>query len=220
MPPRTPTARLLGKLILASTSPRRKELLAAAGIEFDVMPSIIEERQGEREPAEAFVRRIAREKALDVLSRLPSDSPQTVLGADTVVLVNGQTLGKPASVDDAAAMLRMLSGRKHQVLTAVCLLHSPASSSIRTRKQSEDIRIASTTVKFSPLAEEEIMEYVATGEPFDKAGAYAIQGRASRFVESIAGCYFNVVGLPVSLVYQMLTEMEYTLKGSQGTASL
>jgi len=192
------------KIILASASPRRKELLAAAGIAFEVIPSTIEERQGGQETAETFVCRMAREKAQDVLSRLPTRSPQIVLGADTVVLVDGRTLGKPVSVEDATAMLRMLSGKEHQVLTAVCLLHREASAAAQPIPTAEDIRTASTTVRFSSLSEVEIQEYVASGECFDKAGAYAIQGRASKFVESIDGCYFNVVGLPVSLVYQML----------------
>ena len=211
---------MLNKIILASASPRRKELLAAAGIPFEVIPANITERQGDHEPPESFVRRVARDKAWEVLSRLPRDAPQTVLGADTVVLVDNTTLGKPSSAAEAAVMLRALSGKKHQVLTAVCLLHCTATPAARSVPITEDTRTAITTVRFSHLSEMEIQEYVATGEPFDKAGAYAIQGRASKFVESIEGCYFNVVGLPVSLVYQMLTEMECTLKGSQGTASL
>ena len=191
-------------MILASASPRRKELLEAAGIGFEAVPSVIEERQGEQETAEAFACRVAREKAQDVLARLPCSYPQMVLGADTVVLVAGRTLGKPASEEDAAAMLRLLSGRDHLVLTAVCLLHRDASAGARPQQITEDLRTAVTKVRFLQLSESEIDEYVGSGEPFDKAGAYAIQGRASRFVESIEGCYFNVVGLPVSLVHQML----------------
>jgi len=198
---------MLPKIILASASPRRRELLAAAGIAFEVIPSTIAERQGEQESAESFVRRIAREKAQEVLARLPSDAPHTVLGADTVVLVDGKTLGKPASADEAAAMLRMLSGKEHRVLTAVCLLHRAVSSPEHPVPTTEDIRTAITTVRFSPLSEMEIQAYLATGEPFDKAGAYAIQGHASKFVVSIEGCYFNVVGLPVSLAYQMLQRL-------------
>lgn len=199
---------MLSKIILASTSPRRRELLAAAGIEFDVMASTVEERQEQGEPAEKFVRRVAREKAQDVLGRLAAEAPQTVLGADTVVVIAGKTLGKPASADDAARMLRMLSGRTHQVVTGVCLLHSQAFASPDERKTLEIIRTATTKVKFSPLSRLEIQEYLASGEPFDKAGGYAIQGGASKFVECIEGCYFNVVGLPVSLIYRMLRELE------------
>ena len=200
------------KLILASASPRRKELLAAAGIECEVWPSTVKEWQGEQESAEEFVRRIAEEKANDVLSRLSLDSPRAVLGADTVVLADGRTLGKPSSADDAARMLRLLSGNAHRVLTGVCLLYSGAADRSRPEARWQDTRVASTTVQFLPLSDQEIIEYVATGEPFDKAGAYAIQGRASKFVESIEGCYFNVVGLPVSLVYQMLQRLNAALR--------
>lgn len=200
------------KLILASASPRRKELLAAAGIECEVWPSSVEEWPGEQESAEEFVRRIAEEKAKDVLSRLSLDSPRAVLGADTVVLAGGHTLGKPSSAEDAARMLRLLSGNEHRVLTGVCLLYSGAADRARPEARWQDTRAASTTVQFLPLRDQEIKEYVATGEPFGKAGAYAIQGRASKFVESIEGCYFNVVGLPVSLVYQMLQRLNAALR--------
>jgi nucleoside triphosphate pyrophosphatase len=198
---------MLAKIILASASPRRKELLAAAGFEFDVTPSTVEERQGEQESAETFVCRVAREKAQDVLAHLPANVPHTVLGADTVVLLDGRTFGKPASADDAAAMLRSLSGKRHLVLTGVCLLHWPESTSRDSGEPTEITRTAATTVTFSALNEREIQEYIASGEPFDKAGAYAIQGRASKFVESIEGCYFNVVGLPISLVYRMMKDL-------------
>ena len=200
-------ASLRRNLILASASPRRKELLAAAGFEIDVIPPTIEERQRTGEPADEFVRRMAREKAHQVLSRLPPGMPQIVLGADTVVAINDNTLGKPASYEDAAAMLRLLSGCTHRVLTAVCLLDRPDLKAGSSHPIRELVEIASTEVTFSPLSEEEIRDYVATGEPFDKAGAYAIQGRASKFVVSIEGCYFNVVGLPVSLVYRMLQQL-------------
>jgi septum formation protein len=195
---------MMSKIVLASASPRRSELLAAADIPFEVIPANLEERQGQQEPAEAFVRRIAAEKARQVLAGLPCDTPQIVLGADTVVVAGDQTLGKPASAEEAAHMLRSLSGKEHLVMTAVCLLRRPASPAGRLLPATEEIRTAVTTVRFAPLSDSEIQEYVATGEPFDKAGAYAIQGSASRFVEWIDGCYFNVVGLPVSLVYRML----------------
>jgi nucleoside triphosphate pyrophosphatase len=191
-------------LILASASPRRKEILTAAGIPCSVMPSGLEEHQRPGEPAEDFVKRVAVEKALDVLSKLTTNGARTVLGADTVVLIDRLTLGKPQSADDAARMLRLLSGRSHRVLTGVCLLHAPAGMAASSPELWRDLRVASTRVDFSPLHPSEIDDYVKSGEPMDKAGAYAIQGLASRFVRGIEGCYFNVVGLPVSLVYEML----------------
>ena len=191
------------QLVLASGSPRRKEILAAAGITCQVIPSSVEERQAEHETAEEFVCRVAWEKANDVFLRLPPEAARAVLGADTVVLIDGLVLGKPLSSEDAARMLRMLSGREHRVLTGVCLLYSPAGTLAITK----DIAAASTNVKFSTLTERQIADYIASGEPFDKAGAYAIQGLASKFVERIEGCYANVVGLPVSLVHQMLQRL-------------
>lgn len=195
------------QLVLASASPRRKEILAAAGIACQVMPSSAEERQGEHETAEEFVCRVAWEKANDIFSRLPPEAPRAVLGADTVVLIDSLVLGKPTSPEDAARMLRILSGREHRVLTGVCLLYSPAG----TLAGIKDTALAGTTVKFSTLTEQQIADYIASGEPFDKAGAYAIQGLASKFVERIEGCYFNVMGLPVSLVYQMLQRRAYAI---------
>jgi septum formation protein len=188
------------KLVLASASPRRREILEAAGIAFEVMPSRVEEQQHAGEPPEQFVQRIAQEKALDVLARRSDQSGWVVLGADTAVVIDGKTLGKPADAADVGRMLRLLSGREHRVLTGVCLAYRQAPGVVA------DVRCASTTVKFAALSDAEIAEYAASSEPFDKAGAYAIQGRASKFVEWISGDYFNVVGLPVSLVYQMLRE--------------
>ena len=197
-------------MILASASPRRKELLEAAGFSFEVIPASVDETRFGNEPAEELVSRVAAEKAEAILRRLPAGSNAVVLGADTVVVVDSQaeslaestTLGKPASAEDAKRILRLLSGRQHRVLTGVCLMRYGDNGNEQRLKK--DVQICSTTVWFSPLSDAEINDYVATGEPFDKAGAYAIQGRASRFVEKIDGCYFNVVGLPVSLVYRML----------------
>src|SRR5262249_49322200 len=171
-------------LVLASASPRRKELLEAAGFVFEVMPAAIQERQGESESAEHFVRRLAEEKAQAVFSSLPASSVVTVIGADTVVVVDSETLGKPLSERDARRMLRLLSGREHRVLTGVCILSRADAASIGIRK---DVRVASTVVRFLQMLDDEIEEYIATGEPFDKAGAYGIQGRASKFVECIEG---------------------------------
>ena len=181
-------------LILASGSSRRQELLRNAGFTFEVRPSSIPEEPRPDETPEAFVQRMAAEKALDVAARSPAGT--LVLGADTVVVVGAEILNKPGNSEEAARILRELSGRSHRVLTGVCLVKAPRT--IEARGESD------TRVWFRPLAEDEIRDYVATGEPLDKAGAYGIQGRASRFVTRIEGCYFNVVGLPVALVDEML----------------
>lgn len=181
-------------LILASGSPRRQELLRNAGFDFEVRPSSIPEEPHPAETPEAFVRRMAAEKALEVAAGAPAGS--LVLGADTVVVAGAEILGKPANPEEAARMLRQLSGRSHRVLTGVCLVKAP--DTIEARGESD------TRVWFRSLAAAEIRDYVRSGEPLDKAGAYGIQGHASRFVTRIEGCYFNVVGLPVALVDEML----------------
>jgi septum formation protein len=180
-------------LILASASPRRKELLTNAGIAFRVEPANIPEDPKAGESAVACAKRLAREKAFAVRERYPND---VVLGADTTVVVNGEMLAKPANNKDAARMLRLLSGRTHQVTTGVCL----------TGPGFEDTRSETTTVTVDPIPEDGIEFYVSTGEPMDKAGGYAIQGIASRWISRIEGDYCNVVGLPISLVYRMLRE--------------
>ncbi len=179
------------RLILASASPRRAELLAAAGFRFEVLPPEIDERPRPGETPEAFVERAAREKAACVECRDPGT---VVLAADTVVLVDGTILGKPSSDDEAMDMLKRLSGRPHEVLTGVA---------VRTADRTLTA-VERTTVHFLPLTEEEVAWYVASGEPRDKAGAYAVQGLASRFVDRIEGSYANVVGLPVATVYRLL----------------
>jgi septum formation protein len=182
-------------LVLASASPRRQELLRNAGIPFIVRPTNISEDalpgEGPRDCAE----RLAREKAL----ALPADADDFVLGADTVVFVAGEMIAKPVDAQDAARMLRMLSGRTHQVITGVCLVRSMHNGFPDTRSEN-------TRVTMKPMSEEEIRQYVSSGEPMDKAGGYGIQGIASRWISRIEGDYFNVVGLPVSLVYTMLRE--------------
>ena len=189
--------RLQGRrLILASASPRRRELLRLAGFDFEARPSGIEEKRRGGESGEEFALRAAREKALQVAASAPSES--LVLGADTVVIVNGEVLGKPAGPDDAARMLRLLSGVTHRVITGVCLVRAPDRIEVLTPSV--------TLVTFRRLDEQEIREYVSSGEPLDKAGAYGIQGLASKFVTRIEGCYFNVVGLPVTLVYELIRE--------------
>lgn len=180
-------------LVLASASPRRQELLRNAGISCVVQAAAVPETLQPGEKPRAFAERLAREKALAVFRQRPGD---IVLGADTIVVVDEHILGKPRDDGDAARMLRLLSGRSHQVITAVCL----------AGKAFEDVRSETTTVTMSAFDVGEIQDYIATREPMDKAGAYAIQGMASRWVTRIEGDYFNVVGLPVALVWRMLRE--------------
>jgi len=194
-------------LVLASASPRRQELLRNVGISFVVQVADVDETPLPGEGARDCAERLAREKALKVWRARPQD---VVLGADTVVVVDGTILGKPADGDDAARMLRMLSGREHRVITGVCLVRAVVSgqgSSSKVKAPArEELKNASetTVVTLSEISEREIRDYVATGEPMDKAGAYAIQGIASRWIPRIEGDYGNVVGLPVALVYRML----------------
>lgn len=185
-------------LVLASASPRRQELLRNAGIEFTVHPANVPEDILPGESAETYVRRLALAKARAVFEKYPGDQ---ILGADTIVVVDDSILGKPIDACDAARMLRLLSGREHRVITGVCLL---TPNSEPSQSAHEDVRIATTRVTMRTLTETDIQSYVAHGEPMDKAGAYAIQGLASRWIPKIEGCYFNVVGLPVPLVSAML----------------
>jgi len=178
-------------LVLASASPRRAELLRAAGIRFEVVTADVDERQHSGEDAESYVRRLAAAKATRVAAAHPG---RAVLGADTTVVVDGDVLGKPADAAEAATMLARLSGRSHLVLTGVCLIDPTGHA---------DASVAFTTVEFRPLLADEIEGYVATGEPMDKAGAYAIQGGAGPFVTRIEGAHDNVVGLPVALIQAM-----------------
>jgi septum formation protein len=256
------------RFVLASASPRRAELLTAAGFEFDVCVADVDERIGAAEAPETYVRRMAESKALAVAARMPA---RLILGADTIVVIDGEVLGKPVDTSDARRMLRMLSGRRHAVTTGVALVapdaaieaarqdaaaaHRPRSIPVpRTRAKPEDIhsgrtqspharvdveerqrtsaviqtqdtgeplersalsmaptvitRTETTTVELCGLSEAEIEWYVSSGEPRDKAGAYAIQGLASRYVRWISGSYTNVVGLPVALVYQLLRSVD------------
>jgi septum formation protein len=185
------------RLILASASPRRAELLTSAGFHFEVRPADVDETPNPAENAREYALRVAREKALAV-GTVCRDPGAVVLAADTVVVAEGrEILGKPADSADARRMLRLLSGTAHDVLTAVVI-----------RKQgAETSDIATTRVWFRPLADSEISWYVESGEPEGKAGAYAIQGRAARFIERIDGSWSNVVGLPVATVYRLLKEL-------------
>jgi len=177
-------------LVLASQSPRRSEILRQAGIPFCVRVAPVDETPLAGEKPDDYVRRLAESKALAV----DAAPDETVLGADTTVVVDGEMLGKPENAADAHRMLAMLSGRRHEVMTGICIRRGPSVIGDR----------AVTAVWFASMSESEIEEYVASGEPMDKAGAYAIQGLASKFIERIDGCYFNVVGLPVALLYRYL----------------
>jgi septum formation protein len=181
------------QLVLASASPRRAELLRTAGFTFDVHPTDVDEAPRPAEPPPAYALRVARDKARAAAGRI--DRPEAwILAADTVVVVHGEMLGKPADHADARRMLSMLSGVVHEVLTGVVLRHGPAETS----------EVVSTRVRFAELSPAEIDWYVASGEPDGKAGGYAIQGLGSRFVDRIEGSWSNVVGLPVATVYRML----------------
>ncbi|MCU1311347.1 MAG: maf protein [Candidatus Angelobacter sp.] len=182
-------------LILASSSPRRRELLRNAGIEFEVQAADVPEVHIPGETPLDFATRLAHAKAAAVAQQRPE---AYVLGADTIVIVAGEILGKPADAADAARMLRLLSNKTHEVTTAVCVI-SP-----RSTKKDPIIASETTLVHMSTLSDEDIAAYIATGEPMDKAGAYAIQGIASRWITRIEGDYSNVVGLPIALVYRMM----------------
>jgi septum formation protein len=190
------------RLLLASRSPRRAGLLAAAGFAFEVVPADVDEERRPGEDPDAYVARVARAKAEVPACR---DSGSVVLGADTAVVVDGAILGKPADERDAVRMLETLSGRAHDVLTGVALRCG-------SRWASE---VARTRVRFLPLEAGEIAWYVGTGEPYGKAGGYAIQGRASRFIDRIEGSYSNVVGLPVDTVYRLLRVIGWRETGAR-----
>ncbi|HYG08447.1 MAG TPA: Maf family protein [Pyrinomonadaceae bacterium] len=185
----------LERLVLASASPRRAEILRAVGWEFEAAAANIDETARGGEEVSEYVERLACEKAEAVAEGRASG---LVLGADTVVAVGGQVLGKPVDTEDARRMLRLLSGKWHDVLTGVALV----------RAETREVLVAHelTRVRFASLTDDEIDWYVATGEPADKAGAYAVQGRAALFIEEIEGDYWNVVGLPVRLVYKLAGE--------------
>lgn len=187
------------KVILASASPRRAEILTVAGIPFVVRASKIDESRLPGESPENMVERLARAKAEDVARELLPAGPTIILGADTVVVVNGEILGKPGNAATAREMLLKLRGREHRVITGFALL----------RAQHKQIHVGheTTRVWFSEITDAEIDSYVATGEPFDKAGAYAIQGIAGRYIPRIEGCYFNVVGLPMARVWEAMKDL-------------
>lgn len=192
-------------LILASASPRRRELLTQAALTFTVEAADLNEERLPDEAAAAYVHRLAVEKAQAIWNRRQAadtvDDPLIVVGADTAVVSEGNILGKPANAADARRMLQLLSGRTHTVLTGLAIVTRQGVTS--------DVEI--TQVTFNVLHDEEIAEYIAGGEPLDKAGAYAIQGYAARWIPRIEGCYFNVVGLPIARTIALLGEAEAAL---------
>jgi septum formation protein len=205
-------------LILASASPRRRELLAQAGYCFEVQASSVPESRRPEEDAIRFATRLAQEKAEEVFARRlasiksleASAEPLVVLGADTVVVCDGEILGKPGDAADASRMLLLLSGRTHQVVTGVSVVWGSSSPA------AVEVAAELTQVTMQTLSPEEVSRYVASGEPMDKAGAYAIQGCAGRWIPRISGCYFNVVGLPLALVASMLEGTELSWANQVG----
>ena len=187
-------------LILASASPRRAEILQSAGIAFSVLSSAVDETPMPGEAPQELVQRLALAKADLVAAR--AVGPAIVIAADTVVVLEGEILGKPRTSEDARQMLEKLSGRTHTVLTGVTLIRLP---DVERREFME-----ATQVHFASISNEEILRYLASGEPFDKAGSYAIQGLAGRYIPRIDGCYFNVVGLPLARLCKELAELGWT----------
>ncbi|HHU30963.1 MAG: Maf family protein [Bacillota bacterium] len=185
-------------IVLASASPRRAELLRRIGLDFRVLTSSVDEREiREKDPARR-AECLALAKAKNVASALQG-TPAVIIGADTIVCVDGEILGKPADSREAARMLRLLSGRSHQVMTGVAVVRQPDGSVLSC--------VETTTVYMRHLSDREIDWYVKSGEAFDKAGGYGIQGRAAVFIERVEGCYFNVVGLPLAALWQLLKKL-------------
>ena len=184
----------LPKIILASASPRRAEILRTVGWPFEALPVDIDETRRPEENAVDYVRRLAREKADAAAAR----EPASILAADTTVTFDDHVLEKPADALDAIRMLRLLNNRWHTVITGIAVINHETSRTIVAHEE--------TQVKFAAMSDEEIDWYVNTGEPMDKAGAYAIQGLGARFIQEIKGDYFNVVGLPIRLVYEVFVE--------------
>jgi septum formation protein len=188
------------KLILASASPRRAEILRDAAIHFTVLSSAVDETPVPGESPHDYVQRVADAKAELVAAR--AVGPAIIIAADTVVTLDGRIIGKPHSTEDARQLLEKLSGRKHSVITGVTLIRLPDAE----RRGF----VETTHVHFSVLSHDEITRYLATEEPYDKAGAYAIQGRAGRYIPRIEGCYFNVVGLPLARLTETLAELGWS----------
>jgi len=188
----------LPKLVLASGSPRRAEILRSIGWEFEKDVPDIDERELPGESPEAYVQRLAAEKAAAIAAKHPE---AIVLGADTTVVIDGQIIGKPVNLADARRMIKMLAGNWHEVLTGVAVVRGGNTS----------IGLQRTRVKFAVMTEKEIDFLVEKGDPLDKAGAYAVQAQAALFIESIEGDYWNVVGLPINLVYRLVTSSDFRI---------
>lgn len=195
------------RLILASGSPRRRELLSALGLEFTVQPVEIDETPREGEAAEPYVRRVAGQKA----AAIEGEPGELVLAADTIVVLDGRLLGKPADPDGARAMLRELSGRSHTVKTAVALRELGAGEGNEGGTERWATHVESTEVHMVELSERDVEWYVGTGEPLDKAGAYGAQGLGSLFIEEIRGNYLGVIGLPLPALVRLFRELDYEL---------
>ena len=182
-------------LILASKSPRRKELLSIITTDFEIIPAVSEENADPSLSPDMFVQELAKQKAMEIAASHPDD---TIIGSDTVVAINGEILGKPKDKDDAFRMLTLLSGTSHSVFTGVAVVKNGETYSFTEE----------TKVKFFPLSDKEIYDYIATGEPFDKAGAYGIQDLGALLVEGIDGDYYNVMGLPTGRLYRLMKSLE------------
>ncbi len=191
------------ELILASASARRAEILRNAGFRFEICPADVDETRLPNEPAEDYVLRLALEKARIAAEKVgDTGSSAIIIAADTAVALGTHIFGKPSSLEDARSMLRTLSGQTHQVFTGVALLRRPEKRGVSM--------VEITKVAFAELPQSEIETYLATGEPFDKAGAYAIQGIGGRYVTGIEGCYFNVMGLPLARLWSTLRSLGWT----------
>jgi len=195
------------KLILASSSPRRAEVLRNAGFVFEVRPADVDETRLPYESAENYVRRVAQAKARAISEPARAAAERAiVIAADTTVVAEGQILAKPEDAADARRMLSLFNGKTHEVLTALCVINVPAAK--------EALHVEKTRVAFLKMSKEEIESYIQTGEPFDKAGAYGIQGIAGRFATRIEGCYFNVLGLPLSRLWTTLQSLGWKEDGT------
>jgi septum formation protein len=186
------------KIVLASASPRRAEILRRAAIPFQTLAQVVDESRRPGELRADYVRRLALAKARAAAGVQHEPGECLFIGADTVVVAGDEILGKPASPDDARRMLRLLQGSTHEVHTGLAVARRPGAT--------EAVIDELTRVRFAPLSEEEIDAYIATGEPFDKAGAYGIQGIGGRYVTHLEGCYFNVMGLPLARLWRLLRE--------------
>jgi septum formation protein len=202
----------MNKVILASSSPRRAEVLRNAGIEFEVRPADIDETRHPGEPASGYVQRLALEKARASVNSETSGDTFIAIGADTVVVNGGEILLKPNSPDDARRMLRQLSGAVHEVHTGLAVIRMPQ----KIERVIEEV----TSVHFAKLSDAEIDSYIATGEPFDKAGAYGIQSLGGRYVTRIEGCYFNVMGMPLGRLWGTLKEFGWSANGPSANGPL